>query len=219
MRKASSIIAVLISLLFLSGCQAKEIKINENNITATITTQTNENINTTIGTTTKNKNATTVTVNKNGLDGYLDLASSPEYVKLCTLKPGKQIAEALGVDGNQNIELTFPAKIEFTQWAANKITTKGNKATLKLNNIQPGTCITSNNTDTFTGNFTKQQAEGKQKTASKQTETNNSNTTWGINKNAIIIGAIAVTTITITGIIVVNRQQKHKKQEQKNEWQ
>lgn len=218
MRKASSIIAVLISLLFLSGCQAKEIKINENNIAVSIETQEDENIENTIGTTTKNKNTTTVTVNKNGLDGYLDLESYPEYVKLCTLKPGKQIAETLGVDGDQNIELIFPAKIEFTQWAAGKITTQGNKATLKLNNIQPGTCIVSNNKTVFTGNFTKQQTEGKQKTTNKQTETNNSET-WGVNKNAIIIGTIAVTTITITGIIVVNRQQKHKKQEQKNEWQ
>lgn len=218
MRRASSIIAVLIALLFLSGCQAKEIKINENNIAVSIETQEGENIENTIGTTTRNKNTTTVTVNKNGLDGYLDLESSPEYVKLCALKPGKQIAEALGVDGDQNIELIFPAKIEFTQWAANKIATQGNKATLKLDNIQPGTCIVSNNKTVFTGNFTKQQTEGKQKTTSKQTETNNSET-WGVNKNAIIIGAIAVTTITITGIIVVNRQQKHKKQEQKNEWQ
>lgn len=218
MRRASSIIAVLIALLFLSGCQAKEIKINENNIAVSIETQEDENIENTIGTTTKNKNTTTVTVNKNGLDGYLDLESSPEYVKLCALKPGKQIAGALGVDGNQNVELTFPAKIEFTQWAANKIATQGNKATLKLDNINPGTCIVSNNTATFTGNFTKQQTEGKQKTTSKQTETNNSEA-WGVNKNAIIIGAIAVTTITITGIIVVSRQQKHKKQEQKNEWQ
>lgn len=218
MRKASSIIATLIALLFLTGCQAKEIKINENNIAVSIETQESENINTTIGTTTKNKNITTVTVNKNQLDGYLDLASSPEYVKLCALKPGKQIAETLGVDGNQNIELTFPAKIEFTQWAAGKITTQGNKATLKLNNIKAGTCITSNNKTTFTGNFTKQQQITNKQQANKQTETNNSET-WGVNKNAIIIGTIAVTTITITGIIVVNRQQKHKKQEQKNEWQ
>ena len=212
------VVATLIALLFLSGCEAKEIKINENNIAVSIETQEDENIENAIGTTTKNKNTTTVTVNKNGLDGYLDLDSSPEYVKLCALKPGKQIAETLGVDGTKNIELTFPAKIEFTQWAANKIATQGNKATLKLDNIKAGTCIVSNNTATFTGNFTKQQTEGKQKTTSKQTETNNSET-WGVNKNAIIIGVIAVTTITITGIIVVNRQQKHKKQEQKNEWQ